>query len=1676
MRKLLHLLVLLTLSGPVFSQMLVGTDTLYGNEWINYDQSYYKIPIAKDGLYRLDATALQQAGIVLNDLSGDRLRLFHMGQEIPIHVSTPGDFTDGDYLLFWGEQNRGAFDRYLFEDPDENQLNPLYSLVTDTSAYFLTWDNTSSNTRMETINSDLTNPPAKEEWIWQITGEVFTEEFMKNYTRRSGITIYFSHYDVAEGYGNRNINELLQSGNTTQDFSVNLPGAYIGGPSARFTARFGVGEGSHQQLVQIDGGTYFERSYNDIAVKAPDFNFPLTDDGIDIRFEGQADDRDEQSIAFYQVQYPSLPDARNQKIFEFEVEAGNTTKYLEIVDFNASTGIPILYDLTNGLRIICRYENGIVKAILPASSEQRSLVLLEEASAENLSPPQNVSFPNLLGQSAEFLILTAPELRRTYENQDQVQAYADYRSSTAGGSYTTQIIEVENIYQQFGYGLDRHPQSIRNFIHAAHRQWPNLKYVFIIGKGREYPSIRTSGGLAAAIEAETFFVPSFGFPASDNLMLSNNTSSVAVVPVGRIAAINPQEIRIYLRKVEALEATVNNGQTIEERAWMKNIMHLGGGGNSGEQNAIRSNLERMEREIEGNLFGAQVTPFYKTSTDPIQQSRSDRIFDRINTGTAVITFFGHSSPGTFDFNIDNPDNYENFGKFPLIMSLGCYSGNFFTSSRGIAERFTFYEDKASVAFGASRGVGFISTLGGFADRFYENMGGEKYGKGIGDIISATRESFDYLTGLEIKTIVQQFSLMGDPSIKLHPSQGPDYTVDATSVAFSPNVISIQEDSFQLAFDLLNLGQFIQDSISIAIRQKLPNGDEIKVKTLRVSTPAYSSHQVVMLSNLGKAAVGLNTFYIDVDVDNEVEEFPSSAAEMNNSLVRASGQAGVNLYIVDNGLRPVYPKDFALVGKSELELKASTTVALVSERTYIMELDTTPFFDSALKQRKEVQQKGGVVKWAIELPLDSRQVYYWRVSPDSLAPEIGYVWETRSFTYEEGTPDGWSQSDYWQFADNEFEGLEVDSLEDFDFWINGYNVQLYNKIWDQNNQPAFRWNFGSSAASVRPWIFSNFDSGVAMWVGDPVTGRGMANPPNGIYGTVNPSLTTKVFAFPTDTPEQRDNLIRFLDEIIPSKSFVVLFTVQRNEDSSYRPESWAADTLSLGKSIFSVLEDQGATKIGLLEDRGAVPYTFIYRKDDSVLGEDIADTVADFINTEVNILVNGIDGSMRSPLIGPATKWHQFRSGVKIEAESMDSLYLNLYGLDRNGVEQLLLERFNTRDTSLTFIDASEIPYVWMEFYTNDQRDRTSPDLLDWEVLFDGLPDAAVNPNAVFGPDIDTLQQGQNLELELAIENLMPYPMDSLLLKYTLIDDGNNEQTSYQRLQALGSEETIIARVEASSGLEQLQRLVLEINPDKDQPELHDFNNVVIKDFSVQTDKKPPVLDVTFDGLHIIDGDLVSSEPEIIVTLVDENEYLLLSDTSVYKLYLKSPGQQQAEPLALDQSWITFNPATAGAEKNKAEMILKPVFTVDGEYELEVLAQDRSGNAAGRVAYSTVFKVITSASISNVLNYPNPFSTSTQFVYTLTGADVPAEMTIQIMTVSGRIVREISKAELGPLRIGTHRTDYKWDGTDEFGDRLANGVYLYRILATKEDGTPYEKMAGSTDQFFKKGFGKLVILR
>ena len=75
----------------------------------------------------------------------------------------------------------------------------------------------------------------------------------------------------------------------------------------------------------------------------------------------------------------------------------------------------------------------------------------------------------------------------------------------------------------------------------------------------------------------------------------------------------------------------------------------------------------------------------------------------------------------------------------------------------------------------------------------------------------------------------------------------------------------------------------------------------------------------------------------------------------------------------------------------------------------------------------------------------------------------------------------------------------------------------------------------------------------------------------------------------------------------------------------------------------------------------------------------------------------------------------------------------------------------------------------------------------------------------------------------------------------------------------------------------------------------------------------------------------------------------------------------------------------------------------------------------------------------------------------------------------RVVRTITQDEIGAIHIGNNKTDFAWDGRDEFGDQLANGVYLYKVIL-EINGERVDLRPSGGDRGFKNGYGKLYLLR
>jgi flagellar hook assembly protein FlgD len=100
-------------------------------------------------------------------------------------------------------------------------------------------------------------------------------------------------------------------------------------------------------------------------------------------------------------------------------------------------------------------------------------------------------------------------------------------------------------------------------------------------------------------------------------------------------------------------------------------------------------------------------------------------------------------------------------------------------------------------------------------------------------------------------------------------------------------------------------------------------------------------------------------------------------------------------------------------------------------------------------------------------------------------------------------------------------------------------------------------------------------------------------------------------------------------------------------------------------------------------------------------------------------------------------------------------------------------------------------------------------------------------------------------------------------------------------------------------------------------------------------------------------------------------------------------------------------------------------------------------------------------LDKVYNYPNPFSTRTQFMFEHNLPNQLLDVDITIYTVTGKVVKRIHEQRISS---GTRINDIAWDGRDEWGDRLGNGVYLYKITVRSAGGLQATKLE------------KLVILR
>ena len=1654
---------LLLLSAALFLSVFSQP---YGNEWIDFNQTYYCFPVSQNGVYRITHSDLVSANIPLSLIDPRNIQIFGKGKEIAIFIEgeSDGSFDPGDFIEFYAERNDGFADYPLYGSANYN-ANPYYSLFTDTLYYYLTWNNSLNNSRLFPENAINYSSFSATSFVWRTSVNYYSQLYYNGKTEIGGATD--PSYHKTEGW----FNTAIGLGSTIVR-PVPTPSVFSAGPAASVHWRV-LGQSNYSQLnpdhhlnVQFASLT-FDTLYEGYEVVDKEFSVSPTSLGAtntnftfrSINDLGSGADRS--ALSFIKVTYPHNLNLSNATSFEFSVgdQSGQSKSYLTFSSFG-NAGQAYVMDISNSSRVLVTTSGSLHQVLIPNGGGEKQCILYSEG---NTLPVNGIKLINGSGKftdftleerSNAFVIITHNSL---LSSADQ---YAFYKNSKGFGSL---VINIDELYHQFIYGIKKHPYAIRKLSELMVNEWSEKpSYMFLVGK-----SIKANQHRKIAANFNMNLVPTFGNPASDMLFVSGfgQSNLTPHIPIGRLSAQNTGEVVLYLDKVKEFESNMSE-------KWMKNILHFAGGKSGSESDRFSNYLKLYEDILEDTAFGGHTYTFKKNSTAPIQISLSDSISSLINGGTSLLTFFGHASTtGGFDQNIDEPANYNNKGKYPLLVGNSCFTGDIHEAEgSSVSERFVIIKDRGVIAFLASVDLGFENRLFDYTRSFFKSLGQINYGGSLGEHVKyAVQQTELKGTSFPFRSVSLLMTLHGDPSLVLNSHQLPDYVLTSNQVRTTPEVVTTASDTFELSIDVFNYGKAINDSVTLEVVRFYP---DLTSEIYKLKLASVKFHRTVKLKLPvdPSRGSGFNRLDITVDPSNLISELN----EGNNFVT-------IDLFIKSGDLIPAMPYEFSIIPKMNPVLQASTGYAFEELQEYEFQLDTNDDFSNPIETYR-VSSRGGVISWQPQMlkNMADSAVYFWRTGNTS--GDVNSIWRKSSFQYIKDRR-GWSQDHFHQFRkDNKIFVEMNENQRSFQF------SPSVKRLTCQTVSTLSASSLGDVLykldADVQEYGGCGLGPAIHIAILDSLTFQPWGTPyqgqnPGNYFGQLNTEgncgkpRVQNFFIFQAANATQLAGLKDMLVNKVPNGNYILAWTWVRNDFSKWD---------NIDPALRQVFINLGADTIDQIAN-DSLPYIFFVKKGEiGTAKELVGKKYNEFIFFSTDLINNSTYGNILSTRIGPASDWNSLQWNYSsLESPSSDSLSLLMQGLAKDG-KIVMADR--TFKQSQKEIDLSGVlspvsaPFMDLNLFMSDNLNQSAPQIGKWQVYHEGVMDLALNSSEHFDFYNDTLNEGEKLNFSVSVKNISDYDADSILISYYIIDRNRRKiEMPYPRQRGLKADSSFVSSIEIGTlGLRGNNTLVIEVNPGLDQLEQNYFNNIGQLPFFVKGDNTNPILDVTFDGVHILDGDIVSARPEIAMQLTDDNEFLILDDTSDFRVYLTDPlGMERQKYFNTTSSDYTmiFIPAASG--KNKAHIEYKPALPADGIYGLRVQARDRSSNESGSSDYRINFEVINRSTITNLLNYPNPFSTSTQFVFVLTGSRIPDNLQIQIMTISGKIVKTINMWELGPIRIGRNITNYAWDGRDEYGDKLANGVYLYRVN-TRLNGQTIEQRNTSADKYFKQGFGKMVILR
>lgn len=216
------------------------------------------------------------------------------------------------------------------------------------------------------------------------------------------------------------------------------------------------------------------------------------------------------------------------------------------------------------------------------------------------------------------------------------------------------------------------------------------------------------------------------------------------------------------------------------------------------------------------------------------------------------------------------------------------------------------------------------------------------------------------------------------------------------------------------------------------------------------------------------------------------------------------------------------------------------------------------------------------------------------------------------------------------------------------------------------------------------------------------------------------------------------------------------------------------------------------------------------------------------------------------------------------------------------------------------------------------------------------------------------------------------------------------------------------------------------------------------------DNTPPKVRLYMNDESFVSGGITNASPYLLAFLEDENG--INTASGIGHDIIGILDGDETKPYVMNDYYETFpNDYTKGKLRFPFRNLAKGLHT------LTFKAWDVYNNL---VTAEIQFVVVgdEGLELDKVLNYPNPFVSYTEFWFIHNSPYEPLDVQVQIMTITGKVVKTINQSI---MTEGFLSRDIKWDGRDDFGDKIGKGVYVYKLTVkssvSNKRAEKYEKL-------------------